>query len=1302
MKKTTICISLLFGFSAYLHGQKVNLNWQGTETVDYGFTKMTYPKFSNKGYSVEGGSVYVSLRNSSNGKGVKIDNLQWKTISRKDILDIPDDILGSGTLEGVSYYTDPKTGQEFYDAKISAFKKEGDVLYQLQSFEIVDDVRTGALAGKSLAQKLGTTENPLNNGTFYKIKVDKSGLFKIDKKFLSDNGINVGNINPKHFKIYGNGGIILPEHNEDERFSSLQELAIQVIGEDDGVWNDGDYALFYAQGTDGYNLYGTFGNGNKRKDSRTDRSAHTKNIYDDYSYYFINFDNGVEGKRIQNSDIAISGTTFTRFDDYQFVDNDKYNLMKVGRVWVDDHFSTKKSITFNLRSAIQPNDEITYRTSVVNYNGGRNSFKVDINNTNERSSGTLPEREFYQKTDERTVKNLSGNSITINISPNTAANPNGLFYFDYAEVTYKEDLKFNGSQMNFRAFDIDEKTNNNYGFSISDASQIEQVWDVSDITNAKRKVNKSGNNTTFSFGYNAGNPFFNNEFIAFKSDSAYTPSFVGRIANQDLHSLQNIDYLIITRADMMAQGERIAQYYRDKKGFSTQVVDIEKIYNEFSSGRVDITAVRDFITRLHKERGGVKYVLIIGDTSYDYKDKTKGNDNIIPSYQSEFSGNYSSSFVTDDYFVMTAPQGKNTSITNNIPEIPIGRLIASNVSEAKLLVDKTLAYYNALPGQSSPFGDWKMKLDFIVDDNNEGGPAFHEIVDESIKTNFETGIERKEYNVRKLYIDAFQAETVAGGQRYPQVNQAIANDVGHSLYLFYFGHGGINGWAQERILTSDEVKNFNNYSSIYNRFPFISTITCEFTLWDEPLVNSVGEQVIKHPNGGAANMITSSRAIGVHYGSELTKIFTNHIFKITNNNFDTLGDAFLAARKKKGVSYDHLKVNLLGDPAMTLSRPNHRLSIDNIETPESGKIRALDFVKISGRVLDGSGNTDANFNGKVSISIFDKKVNKETKNNDGNLGTMQYTEENAAIVKTSGKVANGLYTAEFYMPKDINYTLGEGRILAYADNFESAKGNAYDVYENKAYPIGEINPNPINDATPPTVKLYMNNTNFADGGITHQNPTLLACITDNIGINSAGSGIGHDISLVLDGQVVNTVVLNDFYTAGEGNGCINPSLADYQKGSISYPLRNLKPGAHQLTFKVWDINNNSSTTSLNFVVKDDAEANLTINRPLNWPNPFTDKTYIQFEHNCDDILDVNVQIYTITGKLVRTFSTTISAEPFREGFRTPKQAIEWDGTDDFGDTVAKGTYIFKILAKSKNQNKCKGTASAIEKMVLLK
>ncbi|MCB4234810.1 hypothetical protein LDL59_06030 [Kaistella anthropi] len=289
---------------------------------------------------------------------------------------------------------------------------------------------------------------------------------------------------------------------------------------------------------------------------------------------------------------------------------------------------------------------------------------------------------------------------------------------------------------------------------------------------------------------------------------------------------------------------------------------------------------------------------------------------------------------------------------------------------------------------------------------------------------------------------------------------------------------------------------------------------------------------------------------------------------------------------------------------------------------------------------------------------------------------LNYTEENGPIVKSSGQAVNGVFTVEFYVPKDINYEIGDGRILAYADN------KVFDVFNNQVQKVGGINPDGINDTEAPKVQLYMNNTNFANGGITDQNPMLLACVTDDKGINSTGSGIGHDITVVLDGQIINTVALNDFYFSGDGNGCTNPSLSDYQKGYVSYPFRNLSPGPHQLTFKVWDINNNSTTQTLNFIVKDETNQNLIVNKLLNWPNPFTNKTYVQFEHNCDDILDVNVQIYTITGKLVKTISTSVTAEPFYQGFRTPRTAIEWDGKDDFGDAVGKGTYIFKIFAKS--------------------
>lgn len=1307
MNKISLAIAIVFGGYSTLFSQKYTLEWKGHQTIDYGTEKRNYPKFSNDGYSVENASIYYNIKGESNGKMMKIQNQQWKKISANQLLDLQDDAIPENDLSGINYINDPTNGQENYYAKISVFRKENNDIYQLQSFEIVEDKSPKKLR-KSAAIISGPDENPLKSGNIYKIKVDKSGIFKIDRKFLSDNGINPNNINPKHLKIYGNGGIMLSENNHDNRYSAPQEVAIQVVGEEDGIWNDGDYALFYAQGADGYNLFGNFGNNIRQRDYRTDSPTHLKNIYEDHAYYFLTFDNG-EGKRVQDESTPITGTILTRYNDYQYINNDKTNLLKLGRVWVDDAINTEKTISFTLKTPLNPDDEVVYRTSVVGYNNANNAYKVNINGENETQS-TFRNTTFDKRVLNENTSGLSGNTLNINIKPINTANPSGTLYLDYVEVMYPQDLKFNGSQMNFRSYEIEESTGDNYGFSISESSPLEQVWEVSDIINPKRKINQSGNNSQFSFGYNADKTDFNNEFVAFRNSSAYTPQFVGRIENQDLHAIQNVDYLIITRKDMILQGERIAEYYKNKKNYNVQVVDIAQVYNEFSSGSQDITAIRDFISRLKYERGGLKYVLLIGDTSYDFKDRISGNDNIIPSYQSEQSGDYAASFVSDDYFVMTKTQTSPFFI-NNAPDIPIGRLPASNISEAKLLVDKTLAYYNALPNQSSPFGDWRLKLNFVSDDMSDSskdtGLPYDNMVDSVITSNFQDS----PFKIKKLYIDSFVPENASGGTRYPQVNKAITDDMSNSLYMFYFGHGGINGWGQERILTLDDIQSFNNYSSIHSRFPLVSTITCEFTLWDDPSIASAGEQVMKHKTGGAATMITSSRAIGISYGREITQILTEDIF---NNNIETLGDAFLSAKLKKiaqdrRVDSNHFRVNYLGDPAMALSIPKPLITFDSVETPISGKLRALDKVKITGKVTttEGGSEVNENFNGKISISIFGKPTKKQTRNNARNNSispaTMEFSEEGAPIVKASGKVEKGIFSVEFYMPKDINFEDEQGRILAYADNFETAKANAFDVYHNEPnIIIGGINPNPDKDNAPPAVKLYMNNTNFADGGITNANPTLLACITDDIGINASGTGIGHDITIVLDGEVVNTIVANDFFSAGEGNGCINPSLLDYQKGSLAYPFRNLKAGQHQITFKVWDINNNSATASLNFVVKDEADSKLTLNRLLNWPNPFTDKTYIQFEHNCDDILDVNVQIYTITGKLVKTISTPVSAETFREGYRTPRTAIEWDGKDDFGNAVGKGTYIYKVFAKSKNQDRCKGSAQAIEKLVILK
>ncbi|MCO7318915.1 type IX secretion system sortase PorU [Riemerella anatipestifer] len=1277
----------------FFGAQTTQIQWQGSTELSYGTDKsVKLPSFTNKELVFDNNQIYLqNTTKVAQDESYSVINLVWEKLQDNQKFDLDASLITSEEEAEVNMQKNSFGEGFLLNLRIKVIKKEGDELKKLVSYTLKKEAKVLRLNNNSNKILSTSVTSPLASGTFYKIKVDKSGVYKITSQFLRDNGINLSSINPKNFRIYGNGGLMLPEYNQDKYYKTLQENAIEVVGEEDGRWDEEDYALFYAQGADGYAFYNR---SNRKTDARLDRAIHYKNIYEGNAYYFINFDIGA-GKRISTTqDTTPTTDLITEYDAYQFINEDKNNLRGIGRLWVDDAFSSAKEVTFNLTD-VPSDSRVKFRTRLIAKDA--QSTKITLNIGSSTFEQSVSGQGGYNSILFLSSISSDTNKVTFNYTPNISANPNAVFYLDYAEIEYKQPLRFNGSQMNFRNFGIAETSGQNYGFQISSAEAIDRVWDVSDVTNVKNKKNLNSANNLFTLAYLANSDTFNNEFVAFKLDVAYTPSFIGRIENQNLQALTDVDYLIITSSDFATEAKRLADYHTQKNGFKTAIVEPGKIYNEYSSGGQDLTAIRNFISHL-KNNGRLKYVLLLGDGSYDYKNCTGSNSNIVPTYESESSLDFSNSYVTDDYFVMTSPQ-RSTSLSNVLPDLPIGRILAKNITEAKIGIDKTLAYYNALPNQSTPFGEWRMNMDFVVDDDRDGGAPFHDEINSALVNLFETNTsDKKEYHIRKLYLDSFSPETTAGGQRFPQITQGINTAMGNSLFLFYFGHGGLNGWAQERVLTLNEVNQFNNFSSTYSRFPLVSTITCEFTLWDDPNTPSLGEILFKLKSGGPAMMITSSRELGVSYGRRFTNSFLESIFKKENaERFYTLGDAFLMAKNNFGVHPDHLKVNMLGDPAMRLSRPAPRIVIDQIEKPTQESLRGLDFVKIKGRVNTISGDLDEAFNGKIVANIFDKIQSKKTRNNDGGLTPiLNYKEEGNPIVKTSGTVKNGVFEIEFYMPKDIDFSLGDGRLLLYADNKEM------DVYQSKTVKIGGINPDGIKDNEPPKIKLFMNNTNFVNGGITNENPVFLACVTDDTGINATGAGIGHDITVILDGEVINTIVLNDFYTSGEGNGCVSPSLKDYQKGIVNYPFRNLKSGEHQLVFKVWDINNNSSTASLNFVVRPQAEENLVVKRLLNWPNPFTNKTYIQFEHNCPDVLEVGVQIYTITGKLVKTLRQTVSSEPFREGFRTGRQQIEWDGTDDYGANVGKGTYIYKVFVKSTNQETCKGSSTQIEKMIILK
>jgi hypothetical protein len=1270
--------------------QTITINWEGLRNFYYSTDQpKTYPYFSNENYSIDEGIPTLYYAEKTNFTGdVYVSNLQWKPIEKSQLGDTPIDFIPSDELFSAS--VTKSRDQKFISVTIKTLKKIGNTIFQLVSFTI--DKKNPQVKNFSSSESHLNVESVLQNGTWYKIKIAKTGIYRIDRNLLQSLGINVNTLDPKTIRIFGNGGKMLPEPTSYFRYDNLKENAIFVHGEDDGIFNSEDYILFYGQGPDYW--------------IRNSTVKHKKNIYEDYAYYFINI-NQTTGKRIQTSHYQTpNAKVYTDYDDHQFFEEDILNLNQVGKIWVGENLGLKnhKEVQFPVHDLVS-GSTIKWKYSWVSRNGINGKINISYNDSPIYSSILKPSKndlDFAIGSQSQSIIS-NNNQLKFTFKFDNSANPSAEFYPDYFEVIYKQKLKFNGSQMNFRTFEPIEN-GKIYGFNFVPTEDFE-VWDVSDIVNAK-KLERSSNSYNFSYQLSSDN--FKNEMVAFKHVAAFTPEIVGKITNQALHSISDIDYVIITVPEFVSQANRIKNLYQTQNQLQVEVVTVNQIYNEFSSGGQDLTGIRDFLRYLYKkDNGKLKYVLLLGSTSYDYKNKTGTGYNLIPTYQSYNSTGLNYSFATDDFITILDDDeanmiGEDANISSTQLDIAVGRMIAKNLTEASLCVDKSVKYNNGNASQGTPFGDWRLKASLIVDIDSDTN--FHNKIEETIAQNiFEKSL--KEYTLRKLYIDSYNADYTTGGARFPQVTDAIKAAFNNgSIVINYFGHGGPLSLSQYRLFSKEDIKSLTNFNKDFSRLPLFITISCDVSVWDNPSLNSLGDLLYLKRNGGANSMITTNRALSIIYGLNMNPVIMKNIF-IKNpdkNKYIALGEA-LRLSKKEIINGESRKISLLGDPAQSLVYPKRKINVTKINGIDannfSGIIKALDFVTIEGQILDENGAVDPSFSGNIQTVLYDKPIEKKTLNNFSFSSLnppLEYKEQINAVYKGGSKVKNGNFNIEFYVPKDINYNIGEGKLILYSDNSEIDA-----LYVKNDLKIGEINPNGINDTEGPKIGLYMNNLNFTNGGITDRSPYLLACVTDSTGINSTGLGIGHDITGILNNNVHGTIILNDFYTGGESSPCLNPSLKDYQKGKVWYRLDNLETGNHTIKFKVWDINNNSSSATLDFLVVENGNQGLIIKKLLNWPNPFTTKTFFHFEHNCPDILEVQVQIFTISGKLVKTINKTVTSQPFNEGYRTDKYGIEWDGLDDYGDKIGKGVYIYRVKVKGTSEF-CKGSVSQVEKLVILK
>ena len=1109
-----------------------------------------------------------------------------------------------------------------------------------------------------------TSNSVLATGNWYKFSVDRTGVFKIDISLLQKMGINTANLNPRNIKIYGNGGAMLPQRNSDVRYDDVVENAIFVSGESDGVFNGDDYILLYAKGAHDWVL-----------NPSLETAVHRQNIYSDKAYYFLTV-SGSPGKRIDTaSEITIAAAkTITKFDDFVFYEKEEKNLFAIGTQWFGEDFSVNDSQSFNFDfKNVDTSSPIRVKVRGSAISALASTMDVVVNAQNAFSiayqkvtSGSLTLGYTNQNTSNVTV---ASPNIDITITYNNNGNPGAKAYLDYIEVTGKKLLIADENQFSFRSFEA-YKTAGVVAYQIKNTTNSNEVWDVTDFVNPK-KVTTASSDSDIVFKANGG---VLKEYVVLNSGDYYFPEVTGNslISNQNLHALKDVNYIVITNNELSGQAQRLATYHQNNSGLTTKVVLLSQIYNEFGSGSSDVTAVRDFIKQVYSSNsntlGKLKYVCFFGDGSYDFKDRVTGNTNIVPVFQSFESFNLATSYVTDDYFVMLDP-AEGLMLSSDTIDVATGRIPVSTVQQASEVVDKILSYYSR-----SAFGDWRNTITLLADDIDQAGEgalqAGMERIADSIKK------KKPIFNINKIYADAFKQETSSGGERYPQVNLALTNAIEKgTLVMDYFGHGGEDGFASERILEVPQIQAFNNKKTL----PLLITVTCEFSRFDNPLRTTAGELIFWNKNGGAASLITTTREVFISTGQSFNERLVKILLEFNNEDL-TIAESLMTA-KNGFTSFQKFFIYYLGDPAMKLAIPKPNVRITKLNgipiTQAIDTLKALSKVRFEGVVTDPLNQILTGFNGTLSTTVFDKPIEKTTLDNNGFGIKMKFDSRESKLFKGKSTVENGVFKFDFIVPKDIKIAYGKGKLSFYAfDENEDKSGANFDIV------VGGINPDAIPDTVGPELRVFMNDESFIEGGNTNTAPNLIISLSDVSGINTSITSIDHDIVAILDGDQANPIVLNDYYET---------ELDDFTKGKVMYQLRDLSVGAHAIKIKAWDTYNNSSEATLNFMVVSDS--GLVLENVLNYPNPFVNYTEFWFHHNKpNEPLEVQVQVFTISGKIIKTIQQTVQTTG------TLSRNLKWNGLDDFGNKIGKGVYIYKLRVKSTISNQY---SEKYEKLVIL-
>ena len=1076
----------------------------------------------------------------------------------------------------------------------------------------------------------------LSDGEWFKIGVVESGVYKLDKNFFDINNISLEGISPDKIKIYGSGyNGSLPQLNSQSEIIGPQQIQSLFSGNQDSKFSDNEFLYFYLQSSD--KIY---------FDSLENNLKVEKNIYTDTAYYFIHI--GGEARtlvHVENNPNAYNREDVSAFHTFNY-ENDMYSIIQSGREWYGEIFSPGESFSIPFDNFIS-NTDLKLEINLISRSTVPSSFDFYLNNNlvsdvdmdlvkdNLYGNKVLKKRKIIKSKFELS----SSNSLELKYNGVNSA----ISYLDNINITGRVELRYNGSQFHFYILPEYENIITKYKIKSSkifgedlDGILNLRTWDISYLYNVKSMdVNRDGDDYFF---INDDSIF--SRKILFDIDNLSYPFYEKKIQNSDILDHQNPNLLIITHEIFYDDARRIKQL-RESEGLKVKLVDVDNIYNQFSSGNKDVTSIRNYIKYIYNfSDENLKYVLLFGDCSYDYKDRIPNNTNYIPIYQSYNSSNNIFSYSSDDYYgFLDGGEGEwieNLSGDHEL-NVGVGRIPSKNLNESKSYVDKLYTYSS----KNKIIGDWKKNIYLVADDGDNN------VHQNDAENHFDLlDNESKDYNIKKIYLDSYDQKLTNGVKTSEQAKNKLDKAVENgSLIINYIGHGNEFLWTEEKILDENSIYNWDNRTKL----PLFLTATCEFGKFDDPLITSGGELLLNKENGGAIALFTTTRPVFSQTNYRLNSQFYKNVFKKVDNQFYRLGDIFKETKNGSLSGSINRNFALLGDPSLQLSYPKFNIKINGIDTLMAGG-----KVYLSGEIVDDNNVKREDFNGELFTEIYDKISSKLTLGDEST--PYQYREWDDLIFKGISSINDGSFTIEFVVPSSIEYHYGIGKISLFAADTISY----LEAIDNQTVIIGGTSNEFDNDVLGPEIEIFLDDYDFVSGSTVSKSPLLIVDLFDKSGLNITETKTFHMMSAIIDDTT--EVYLNDYFS---------PSKDDYTRGLIRYPLNNLSGGKHKVEIKVSDNYNNMSTSSVVFIVGSENKLNIT--NLVNYPNPFNQITNFKFTNGeIDQPLEIKLEVYDLRGNIVFSLNKIYEFSP------ELIDDIQWNGKDLNNYPLPQGIYIYKL------------------------